>query len=355
METNNDKTLEKEFAKNEKKVAKAMAKKEKKLEREIRHNERKVKFYKWHNKNYKLEDNQFRYNLVNWKTDGMIFLSCAFFIPVLFSLIGFFFFDLKTNNYTQATVELAKLISAAVGLFLLGQRHSRILWSGGFAWYFLYVLAPQFIVLILAFIPFENSDIFNMLAMLISGAAVLIIILKFDRVITKRMKETFKNHLGTLIVTSLIAFVAMFLISTMFFSSLIENTWLNLAQAENQNSLTGPLNDANTSTTVKIIYVIILFAYAVVVAPLLEEIVIRQSWFVNIGNKWAGLIFSSLFFGFMHYGTTGDYEHFLSYTSAGFCLGAVFIFSKANVTYSWMVHLLNNLTAFILMIIGAFA
>ncbi|QEH61351.1 CAAX amino terminal membrane bound protease [Spiroplasma chinense] len=302
----------------------------------------------------------FNYTSVEWKTDGMIYLSACLIAPLFISILAKLFFGLSGSQGAQLTVQLLQIVCALIGMVVLWQRDPKGFWRSGRAWFFVYSALPLALSIvagiILAAIPgLENGygqDFTMMVISIANAATILALMYKLDKVIFFRIRETFKLHWKSLLVTAIIGFIILFSVSNLLFGIVFEKIIFKInEQSQNQQNLYGPLSDANASTIVKVIYAMLLFIYAVALGPLLEEFVFRNSWFTAVSNKWLAFVTSSIMFGFLHYGTTGDFEHALSYTSAGFVLGGVFLFSKGNLTHTWMVHLLNNAVSFALMFI----
>jgi len=320
----------------------------------------KNKFLTFQSKYYDLENN-FEFNQDNWKINGMIFASTALFIPFLMSLTSFLFFDLQTNETTQLIVELIKIISIAIGFIILGTKKTMKKYiKNGYGWLFFYTVIPivsQIIFGIFAIFLMNNSEYFiaiiGIISAVISMLSLSIWIIIVDKKITKIIKESFKIHPGSIIVTGLIgSLIAIVLINFAF--SYLEALWSD-GIADNQNALISILDPESTaSMNQKIIYAILLGVYVVIIAPFIEEVVVRHCWNLNTSNKWFAFITSSIFFGFLHYGSTGDFAFALSYTASGFIFGGLFLWSKGNITVVWLVHLFNNIFAFIILLMATF-
>lgn len=320
----------------------------------------KNRFLAFQSKYYDLENN-FEFNQDNWKINGMIFASTALFIPFLMSLTSFLFFDLQTNEVTQLIVELIRIISITIGFIILGTKKTMKKYiKNGYGWLFFYTVIPiisQIIFGIFAVFLMNNSEYFmaiiGIMSAVISMLFLSIWIIIVDKKMTKTIKESFKIHPGSMIVTGLIgSLIAIILINFAF--SYLESLWSD-GIAANQDALISILGpESSASMNQKIIYAILLGVYVVIIAPFIEEAVVRQCWNLNTSNKWFGFITSSIFFGFLHYGSTGDFAFALSYTAAGFIFGGLFLWSKGNITVVWLAHLFNNIVAFIILLISVF-
>ncbi|AGR40814.1 CPBP family intramembrane glutamic endopeptidase [Spiroplasma taiwanense] len=320
-----------------------------------------VKINDFRNKYFSLSvETEFKFNSLNYKADGLIFLTTVLIIPLAISIIATLFFNLKQTN---SWFNYVNIISIAVGLIFLVVRNPTGLFKNGYTWYYFLALGPNiigiFVSLFASFIKVEDSNTFlsflSIFIQLITEIIILLLVFLYDRRILKRIKESFKFKKISILIISVVGLVLLILISTLFFSTFIEGFLLKANESNNQGNLVGILNNSNVSTIIKVFYSILLFFLVILVAPLCEEIAMRDSVFLNCSNQWLGFFTSSLLFGFIHYGSTGDYEHFLSYTSSGFILSAIFFFTKGNLTYTWMVHLGNNIVSFILLFVGVFS
>lgn len=318
----------------------------------------KQNFKGFQNKYYNLNNN-FEFDKDNWKVNGMIFAASALFFPFLFTLICFLVFNLSTNQTTQLTVNLVQMVSIAVGFSVLYARNKSYIVSGK-GWLFFYTIIPTCIVLVLGQVVislFGGGDtaiaLGGMLLNIIGTGVVLLLILLIDKKLVVYIKESFQKHWKSLVVTGIIG--AIILIAAQYGTGAMESLWTS-STSKNQDNIIGILKkDSGASVGEKTIYGILIGIYTMLLAPLVEELVFRYCWNLNTANKWFGFITSALYFGYLHYGVTGDFEHALSYTCAGFVLGGVFLFTKGNVVASWMAHFLNNAFAFIVIIATALA
>ncbi|OED59442.1 CPBP family intramembrane glutamic endopeptidase [Acholeplasma laidlawii] len=97
-------------------------------------------------------------------------------------------------------------------------------------------------------------------------------------------------------------------------------------------------------------YFILMIITAVVIGPIVEELVFRKSFFGLIKNeKWA-LVISSLVFGLIHISTeilTGDIGMVivssLPYIAGGFIFGYIYMINKKNIVIPIIAHMGYNL------------
>ncbi|AGR41816.1 CPBP family intramembrane glutamic endopeptidase [Spiroplasma diminutum] len=308
------------------------------------------------------EESKFRFDILNYKTDGMIFISSVLLVPLFLALFIFFisFNDKNSLDGWPTTVfSVFYLLSVATGLIFHILRNGRQSFKTGYLWIYMFILGPQVVALPIIFIiPLlaifsQEQGIVNwyssILITIFTELIILILAAVYNKKFFKRLKETFKTKWKELIVVTLIGTILLFLISTFLFSNLIETKLFGLPESQNEINLKKMLNGEN-GNGVKISAIILLFILTVVLAPICEELCMRDSFNLNASNRWLGFVGSAMFFGFIHYGPSFDFEHFLSYTSAGFILSGIFLFTKGNATYTWTLHLTNNLIAFILVL-----
>ncbi|AKX33769.1 CAAX amino terminal membrane bound protease [Spiroplasma litorale] len=315
------------------------------------------KILEFRNKHYSQEEAQFNFNSLNYKIDGTVFIICAFVVPFAFSLFFRIFLNLKTNTTSQEIFFYINILSNIFGLVIFILRNPKKILTKGYSLFYFFALLPSLTYIIIGTVSnslikdSENKQTINifiqMICQILSEVIIISIAFFFDRNLWLRIKNTFKKSIWTLLITGVVGFILLYLISSLFFSMLIEDNLLKLPQSENENSLKSVLQ-GNSSVLVKVSYGVLLSILSIIVAPVCEELCMRESYFSNSSNQYLGFIFSGLSFGFIHYGSTGDFEHIMTYTTAGFVLSGVFWFSKGNVTYSWLVHLINNLFALIL-------
>ncbi|ALD66020.1 CPBP family intramembrane glutamic endopeptidase [Spiroplasma cantharicola] len=316
----------------------------------------KEKITKLRDKHFNLsEETKFRFDLLNYKTDGMIFLTSVLIVPFVLSLfVSYFGYN---NNEVFA---LLYLVSVIVGMVFNMLRNGPGFFKGGYFWIYLLIIGPQIVFIFTGLLmSLFNSSLNNdpklisafssIITMILTEVIIIILAIIYDRKIFKRFKETLKTKWKEVIVIAVAGTIILYFVSTFIFLNLIETKLMGASESENQKNLIGILRDSDKSITIA--YVILLFILTVVVAPFCEELCLRNSFNLNASNRWLGFVGSAMFFGFVHYGPTFDFGHILSYSAAGFILSGIFLFTKGNMTFSWIVHLLNNLLAFILILI----
>lgn len=101
--------------------------------------------------------------------------------------------------------------------------------------------------------------------------------------------------------------------------------------------------------------VVLMFLSAVVVGPLVEELIFRKAFFKFINHKWVALVVSSLVFGFIHVTSEffsgdviGGITGLVSYTVGGLAFGYTYIKYQQNIWIPTFVHMATNALALIL-------
>lgn len=162
----------------------------------------------------------------------------------------------------------------------------------------------------------------------------------------KELKEHFfkiKTTWKSFIIYALFGFIILYGVS--FIIDYLYDLY-NIGISENQNTIENYINYGNATLT---------FLAVVLLAPLVEEIIYRYSIFSLIQNKVLAYIISTLFFALPHMlSTSGPALEWMllaiPYLFSGLMLDLIFDSSK-NIYASTMAHLLNNLVAFILIVI----
>ncbi|ATG97614.1 CPBP family intramembrane glutamic endopeptidase [Mesoplasma lactucae] len=306
------------------------------------------------------EDDPFFFNLYDWKTDGMIFLTTALFIPFVFLFIFRFALGMSTdnpvidNNYIQLIYLAITLISAVVGFMIFWNRDKELFLKSGSFILYCFILIPNvvsFVVVMIASLAGmkSDSDVLPFLSIWTQIASeIIVIILAFVKTsgLKERVKQTFKENWLMLLITTVITVAIFYALVAVAYGAIFKNTPLSLSEASNnQSSLEDGLSESH-SMTYRVFYAISLFVLTVLIAPITEELASRNAWFAGVGNKTLGLFTTALFFGMLHT-QSGDVEHILNYVLAGFILSSVFLSARGNVTYNWLTHAGYNLVTII--------
>jgi membrane protease YdiL (CAAX protease family) len=109
-------------------------------------------------------------------------------------------------------------------------------------------------------------------------------------------------------------------------------------------------NQLSINMMLKSPYSILIIITAVVIGPIVEELVFRKSFFGLIKNERYALIISSLVFGLIHITTeiiSGDFGlvliNSLPYIAGGFVFGYIYIINKKNIVIPIIAHMGYNL------------
>lgn len=96
--------------------------------------------------------------------------------------------------------------------------------------------------------------------------------------------------------------------------------------------------------------IIALFFSAVIVAPILEEILYRHFISLFFNHTIYGYICSTIYFAFLHVANAGDFNNIFPYFALGIVSGFIYYYSK-NLVPCIAIHFIANLVAFIIMMI----
>lgn len=109
-------------------------------------------------------------------------------------------------------------------------------------------------------------------------------------------------------------------------------------------------NQLSINMMLKSPYSILIIITAVIIGPIVEELVFRKSFFGLIKNERYALIISSLVFGLIHITTeiiSGDFGlvliNSLPYIAGGFVFGYIYMINKKNIVIPIIAHMGYNL------------
>lgn len=109
-------------------------------------------------------------------------------------------------------------------------------------------------------------------------------------------------------------------------------------------------NQLSINLMLKSPYAILIILTAVIIGPIVEELVFRKSFFGLIKNERYALIISSLVFGLIHITTeiiSGDFGlvliNSLPYIAGGFVFGYIYMINKKNIVIPIIAHMGYNL------------
>jgi membrane protease YdiL (CAAX protease family) len=306
----------------------------------------------------------FNFKLVNPVADGIIFITMILIIPFLAAIIAYVAFPEISSSTTSIGVLVVSLITAIAGFTISFLRSREKFWKDGLGFAYLFVIMPDIVVMVGSLIlasfiagktdewKMEYQDVLNafisMSCQMIAEIGIIVWFMLRSTSGWATLKLTFKDNWKMILIIVPIAVIALYFISQFLFGYVYDLVFKISDDSKNQNQLLALID--NPKAEIKISYIILLFISTILIAPLCEEISTRYSFFSNIGNKWVALVCSSLYFGFIHCGQTGDFIHLPTYIAAGVVLSMVFIVARGNYTYNWLTHVLMNLISFILIL-----
>lgn len=194
----------------------------------------------------------------------------------------------------------------------------------------------------------------NLIIYLILAIGLVLIYYKTIKNDYKRVKNTHKAFYFVLYAIFYMFIIQIF--SNAIYLKLIQGVAIN--QSENQSAI-------NSITSLPLGFLLMAPA-TVILAPIVEELIFRRSFFNVFKNKWVALIISSTIFGLMHVTTTYTYlrayypqlQSFgymlafgIPYFVSGFIFGFTYIKSNKNILAPIALHMLNNYIATIASII----
>src|SRR5690554_7517728 len=143
----------------------------------------------------------------------------------------------------------------------------------------------------------------------------------------------------------------------MIFSSNFINC-INVIANTNNFKITNEIsaNQITINLMLKSPYFILMVLSAVILGPIVEELVFRKSFFGLIKNDKIALIVSSLVFGLIHITTeilSGNIALVIvgsiPYIAGGFVFGYIYMRHKKNIVIPILAHMLYNLLSILLL------
>lgn len=245
--------------------------------------------------------------------------------------------DKKIDPFKIFNLSFYKALISILIYYFIFNIYARIL---------LVIIYPLFDSSIEGFSSIINAS-YNMIVYVV--IAIPLVILNKDYLIKdhKRINDTDK-FAKFLIISVILMFI------TNLVSSLLQNLIVS-GVSDNEKNIQEIYQNKFTF--------VIMFPQVVLLAPLVEELIFRKSFFNLFKNKYISLIISSLIFGFMHvtstftrllvtysfqkslYFTMG---YVIPYLFSGIFFGLIYIKSNRNIYTSITCHLINNFCASIL-------
>lgn len=301
---------------------------------------------------------RFKYKLFAWSTTFVMLLT-VFLLPMTLTLI------FRYGNFTKDTLNKSKNILRYVkfmlGLFgfgyTLAREKKRFITSGAWAIY-LYLMMWPIISIILAipvgifpeliqkdhlgeiFLTASGKIVAFLIQIIVALLIITLILLKSPE-LRKKILMTFKENYLLLMVVLIFALLVFYELIARF--DIIDG----LINPKKETSINqSSLESIASSTTGKIV----LFFGTVLIIPFLEELATRHSFFALSNNRWLGLVFSTLYFAYMHVDNGGDFNKIFSYFPGGLSFSLIFVISRENILYPTILHTVTNLIAYIFIV-----
>lgn len=308
---------------------------------------------------YSSKNNPFNFKIFKLR-DGIIFFIIAIILPFLINIIVTYAHYIKPNTSDQHYLSqrfwlnLFSIICSLMMLIYLWAIYGRkFVSNGGLAFFWMSIFMPIMVLIFSLIIQktifYQNSSednkfildtINQMLAELIS----VIVILLTTKGLAKRIINTYKDG-WVFYVSVMVGMASIFAFNAII--SLIPklNTLFNsFLTSSNQ----GELNKLLSSVT----GIIVLGIFTLLIAPFMEELTTRNGIYTICGNKWLGLVASTIYFAGMHVADYGDWQSIIDYIGPAFILSFLFLFSNGNVAYTITLHAFINVIAYISSIIN---
>ncbi len=232
-----------------------------------------------------------------------------------------------------------------------------------FLYFFFLLFFSGMIVLFTIFIfaPGSNiyiNDQFNeaLLGYVVLGSlfsTILFLIIALSK--SKEIVNNFREKITSKNIKIFVIYLSIF-----FIGAILISVFINLFYAVFNDSDLGSITNANQAAIenqIRSAPFIALLAF-VVLGPLMEEIAFRYGIIGSFKNKTLGLFVSAFIFASLHLvasiGTDNfkaDLWTFPSYLFSGFIFGLLYI-KTDNLVYSYGLHFINNLIAYIVVIIS---
>jgi membrane protease YdiL (CAAX protease family) len=91
---------------------------------------------------------------------------------------------------------------------------------------------------------------------------------------------------------------------------------------------------------------------AIIIGPIVEELIFRKAIFGLIKHKYVALVVSSVIFGFIHVSSESSIlvslYQVIPYVSLGFVFGYLYLKHEKNIMIPIIVHMLSNFISIIL-------
>lgn len=288
-------------------------------------------------------------NVLISKAEQIAILIFLLVIPSLISLI--FFILSKTTSLSMHAIDIIESLNLylvvyiipVLGIFFCLIKNKSFLKETSFliylVWVFLLPITSNFINSSINRIEFNSyvSDSIYLVCNIIFFIFCLFLFFKNENTLIVSFKRWNHKNIIYFFVVVLVGFGIHYGLN--FLLNLIQNTYDN-SISNNQNSLGFDKNDAFS--------IVRIFIVAVIIAPIIEEIIYRYIIQNSFNNQWWSIFISTFVFAFAHINRTYDWTHILSYISLGLINGFIYFYFN-NISLTIFLHFLSNLVAFILL------
>ncbi len=216
----------------------------------------------------------------------------------------------------------------------------------GFTGIFVYLMLNLAIVPILTLIGINIVEVTREQGVFISLAVSFIVIVVLLLLSWKTLKKNwvdYKKNWKNLLSRNVKYWVCS--LAIMFVANLAIAIIFNRLASANDETIIGIFDVAP-------LYIVI---EAVILAPITEELVFRQSIRYIFKNKWVFIIISGLSFGFMHtlasLKSLADFLYIIPYSVPG-CFFAYMLYEEDNVLVPISFHMIHNTLAMLVLIEG---
>ncbi len=175
----------------------------------------------------------------------------------------------------------------------------------------------------------NNSNIVDLASIAMEGLVCLILIIKYRKMLIDGFKKLDAKRIIKIVIIGIIVVLINELISELFVK-------LNIAM-ENQDTVVEMFNSINK---------IVMFLFIVIIGPIVEEFVTRYSIGTLIKNDKVFIIVSGIIFGILH----GVGIATILYILLGGAFAYFYVKSDKNIVVPIMLHVINNLVSFIMML-----
>jgi len=187
----------------------------------------------------------------------------------------------------------------------------------------------------------DESAIFYTITNLVTTFITLLVVIYISISLIKSDALKVKNDFMETILSIVLGVVLIY--GTMIVASVILELLGVSGTSENEETIASMFSSDTFS-------IVSLFLLLVVFTPFLEEMVFRKSIYGLIKGRWgsvAAIIISGSVFGLMHVVSYGDFIQSIPYIAMGLSFGYMYYRSKENVFVTIVMHMINNLIAFI--------